>query len=73
MKLVAGWRRILRRAWSVRVALLGTALSGLYLAWPAFQDTLPPIAFAGVAMALNLAMFILRLMRQPGGPVDADD
>ena len=34
MKLIAGWRRMLLRVWSIRLLLLAGALSGLEFALP---------------------------------------
>lgn len=48
MKLVANWRRILRKAWSVRQILLAGVLSGLEVALPCIGDAdlIPTGAFA---------------------------
>lgn len=66
MALVPHWRRVLRRAWSVRIALLWGALSGLVCVWTAFEDALPLWAFAGLSMAMQGALAVARITHQPG-------
>ncbi len=48
MKLIAEWRRVLLRAWSIRLLLLAGALSGLELTLPYLDGyvPLPPRTFA---------------------------
>ncbi|MDR6434601.1 hypothetical protein [Brucella pseudogrignonensis] len=41
MKLVAGWRHVLRKAWSVRLPLLAGFLTGFEVALPLLGDAFP--------------------------------
>lgn len=66
MALVPRWRCVLRRAWSVRIALGWGLLSGLVCVWSAFEDALPLWAFAGISMAMQGALAIARVTHQPG-------
>lgn len=65
MRLLPEWRRILRRAWSVRLALVSAALS---TAEGALQYVAPDHAsprFALLAGAVGLAAALARLVAQP--------
>lgn len=62
MTLLPDWRRILRRAWSVRLILLAALLSGAEAILPVFGAAVPPWAtFCVVAGAL-----VARIVAQPG-------
>jgi hypothetical protein len=65
-RFVAGWRSEIKRLWSIRVALLWGAVSGLYAAWPVFQDMLPAAVFAGFSIVMSAALVGARLTKQPG-------
>lgn len=66
MKMIDNWRAEIRRLWSIRLAIFWGALSGLYSAWGAFQEVLPPYLFAGVSMIMCAAIMGARLTKQPG-------
>lgn len=66
MKLVDNWRRILRRAWSIRFNLAAAALTGAVGAWSAFANDIPDSWYLGIAMALNVGALLARLLQQPG-------
>lgn len=66
MRLIDDWRALFLQLWSIRLALLLAALSGLYAAWPAFQDVLPPIPFAIVSMVLSMVIVGARITKQKG-------
>lgn len=66
MKLIEDWRRVLRRAWSIRMILLAGFFSGLEVAVP-FLETLVPLprgVFALLAFVATNAAFVTRLMAQ---------
>lgn len=68
MTLVANWRRVLRRAWSLRLIGLTAALSALEVGFAAFSDA-PPIprgTFAVLSMVTTFAAAIARVVAQPG-------
>lgn len=65
MKLIAGWQRVLLRAWSIRLLLAG-ALSGLAFALPHLDGylPLPPRLFAGLSGLTVAAAFVARIVAQ---------
>ncbi len=67
--LIANWRRVLRRAWSVRLMLLAGLLSGLEVALPFLGDALsiPPGRFAMWSGLTVTAAFVARLLAQKKG------
>lgn len=64
MKLYDNWREILRRAWSVRIALALAVVSGMNAALPALSDLLPAWAFAALAFGGSVSIVIARLVYQ---------
>jgi len=62
------WRRILTRAWSVRLMLLAGLLSGLEVALQYIDLPLPPGVFAALMTVIVAAAFIARLMAQENLP-----
>jgi hypothetical protein len=68
MRLVANWRDVLRRAWSIRLMLLAALLSGIEVALPLVGDALPipPGAFAALAFLVTAGAFVARLVAQKG-------
>lgn len=64
MKLVANWREVLSRAWSVRLTLFAALLDGASLGWAAFTEAVPPLWFLSVSMALSVAAAIARIVDQ---------
>lgn len=65
MTLVEDWRRILRRAWSIRFNLAAAALTGAIAAWPALMNDIPDDTFIWGAVALNVGAMVARLLQQP--------
>jgi hypothetical protein len=63
-RLIDDWRTEIKRLWSIRVQIISAAVAGLYAAWPAFQDKLPPGKFAAAMVALGVAGVLLRLLKQ---------
>lgn len=64
--MIQDWKRKFMRLWSIRVALLWGAVCGLYAAWPAFMEVLPPPVFAGISVLMSMAIVGARLTKQPG-------
>lgn len=58
--------RVAHKLWSVRIAVLWTVISGLYMALPAFQDLMPPFYFALLCVVGGLLILVGRLTNQPG-------
>ena len=66
MTLVANWRRVLSRAWSVRFILLAALFSGAEIALP-YLDGYLPIGrgvFAALTFAATAGAFAARLVAQ---------
>ncbi len=59
------WRKVFRFH-STMVAIFWAAVSGLYIALPAFQSWLRPIPFAILCMLFPVALLIARLTKQTG-------
>ena len=68
--MINDWMRILKRAWSIRVALFWGAMSGAYSALPAFQGAVAPGLFAGLSVFFSVLMVAARLTKQPGATDD---
>lgn len=65
MRLIWNWRRVLRRAWSVRLALLSAAASGASACWFVFADKVPPVAFLFGGAVLSVLAVVARVIDQP--------
>ena len=61
MKLLPQWKYILKRAWSMRLAIL-TAVSSTF---PLFVTAIPTVWFGVLTMALAVATALSRLADQP--------
>lgn len=75
MKPVDNWRQVLRHAWSLRLSILATVLSGAEIVVQVFLSD-PPIPkglFAVLAMLVTIASGVARLFAQPAvsGSTDA--
>ncbi|MRN66530.1 putative membrane protein [Brucella sp. 10RB9215] len=66
MHLVSDWRRVLQKAWSVRLILLAGVLSGLEVVLPFLGDNfpIPSGAFALLTFVVTMAAFVMRLVSQ---------
>lgn len=76
MNLVSNWRRVLKRAWSIRLMILAGLLSGIevILSLPDIAERLdwPQGLFAAASGLTTMAAFIARLIAQ-GNVNEADD
>lgn len=70
VRLVDNLRVILKRAWSIRVAMAGVVfwgvVSALWAMWPAFVDWLPLWAYAVGGALMSVALAVARVLKQPG-------
>lgn len=66
MKLVSNWKKILKKAWSVRFTILAGTLSALELALPYLGDFLPRGVFAALSLIASKASVISRIVSQEG-------
>ena len=65
MRLVSDWRLILRKAWSVRLMLLATALNSLAAVWFVLSDNVPEWLFLVSGICIPMAALVARLIDQP--------
>jgi hypothetical protein len=63
--LLDDWRRVLRRAWSIRFSLLAAAFTAAEVVVPLLADVLPPGAFVLLAFGASIAAAVARLIAQP--------
>ena len=64
MTLLPDWKRLLRKAWSLRLMLLAAVLSGVEVALPFFSSAVPPGMFAAASFVVVAAAFVARLTAQ---------
>lgn len=65
MKLLSDWKLIVRKAWSVRLALLSAVLSALEFVMQYLAPDHASGAFALTAGVVSLAAAVARLVAQP--------
>jgi len=65
MKLLDEWKLLLKRAWSVRLAVLAGFLSGVEIVLPLFQPEFPRGIFAGLSILASTAAMVARIVAQP--------
>ncbi|WP_297842959.1 hypothetical protein [uncultured Roseibium sp.] len=64
MKLVSDWRRVLKKAWSVRLMLLAALLSGAEVVLPFLGDFIAPGLLAALSALTVSAAFVARFLAQ---------
>lgn len=64
MKLIYNWKKVMRKAWSVRLMLLAAILSAAEVALPLIPNNLPRGIFAAVSGCTVAAAFVARLLAQ---------
>lgn len=62
--LIRDWKRVLRRAWSVRLVIAAAVMSGVEIALPFFSDVIPRGLFAGLSFFAVAGAFVARLYAQ---------
>ena len=65
MKLYPEWRRILRKAWSVRLGVLAGLFSAAEVVLPMFGDVIPRNTFAALSFVAVMGAVVARLVAQP--------
>lgn len=65
MNLVHDWKRLVKRTWSIRLAILSALLSGLEMVLPLFGDVIPRNLFAALSFVTAIAAGIARVVAQP--------
>lgn len=68
VRLIDDWRRVLRRAWSIRLMVLAGGLSGCEALLPLVTDSLPWPRWASALLvfAIVAGAFVARLVAQRG-------
>lgn len=62
--LIEDWRKVLRKAWSVRLMILAGILSGLEIILPLFSDNFPRHIFAALSFAAVFSALVARFAAQ---------
>ena len=66
MKLLANWKDVARKAWSMRLMVLAAILSGVEIVLPLFSESIPRGAFAVGSFITVSGAFVARLVAQKG-------
>lgn len=68
MKLSSDWKRVLQRAWSVRLMIVAALLSGFEVALPLLDNIveMPRGLFAALSGFTVAAAFVARIVAQKG-------
>lgn len=64
--LLPEWKRLIRKAWSIRLIVLSGLLSGMEIILPLFVDAIPRHVFAVLSMLAAIGAGVARVMVQPG-------
>lgn len=65
MTLIDNWRKVLKSAWSMRLAMLTALFSAAEVALPFFVDFVPPRTMAIMATITAAGAAIARVIAQP--------
>lgn len=66
MRLVEDWKKIVRRAWSIKFAILTLFAALLEVVLPAFTSVVPIGVMAGLAAVSSLLSALTRVLQQQG-------
>ena len=64
MNLIANWKKIVMKAWSMRLMLLAGLLSGTEVILPLFVDSIPRNVFAGLSVVTITGAMVARVVAQ---------
>lgn len=64
VNLIPDWRRVLSKAWSIRLAAVAALLSGCEVVLPLFGDAIPRNIFAVLSFLAVVGAMIARLVAQ---------
>lgn len=64
LRLHPEWRRLVRRAWSVRFLAVAGALTAAEQLLPLVRWHLPPLLFGGLSLAAIAGAFVARVVAQ---------
>ena len=65
MELLPDWKRIARRAWSIRLSIIAAMLSVAEVVLPLFIDVLPRNLFASLSFVAVVGAAVARVVSQP--------
>ena len=63
--LLDDWRKIVRRAWSIRLSIVAAIFTAAEVVVPLFGDVLPRGAFVLLAFAASIGAAVARIVAQP--------
>ena len=63
-KVGATWRKVLRKAWSVRLSALAAVFMAAEIALPMFSPRVPPYLFVLLALAASIGSIWARVLVQ---------
>ena len=66
MKLIDDWKKILKKAWSVRLLVIAGLLTGVEIILPLLVDSFPRGLFAALSFVFTAAAFVARIVAQKG-------
>ena len=66
MKLIDDWKKILKKAWSIRLLVIAGLLSGVEIILPLLVDSFPKGIFAALSFVFTAAAFVARIVAQKG-------
>lgn len=66
MKLIDDWKKILKKAWSIRLLVIASLLSGVEIIIPLLVDSFPKGVFAALSFVFTAAAFVARIVAQKG-------
>lgn len=64
MKLTTEWKKIIKKAWSIRLMVVAALLSGIEVILPFFSGSIPKGSFAGLSFLAVSSAFVARLVAQ---------
>jgi len=64
LKLLANWKQVLRKAWSLKLMVLAGVLSGVEVILPLFYASIPHGLFAVLSAVATASAFVARLLAQ---------
>ena len=65
LSLLDDWRRVARRAWSIRLSVVAAIFTAAEVVVPLFGDVLPRGVFVLLAFSASIGAAIARLVAQP--------
>ena len=63
--LLDDWRKVARRAWSIRLSIVAAIFTAAEVVVPLFGDVLPRGAFVMLAFAASIGAALARIVAQP--------